>query len=71
MRRRYRLLGDRGLLLVCLRMKHLSRRFMVAPGYTESEVEAVQDLLRRTGFRDVRTIVRQVRREVTCMMANR
>lgn len=66
-----RVMKEGGLLLLCLRMKHPSRSFMVAPGFTESEVEEVQGLLRRVGFRHVRTEVRQLRRGVTCVLANR
>jgi hypothetical protein len=52
-------------------MKHPSRKFMVAPGFTQEEVEEVQALMRRAGFCNIQTERRQLGREVTCVMANR
>lgn len=66
-----RVLDEGGLLFLCLRMKHPSRKFMVAPGFTETEAEEVQALVRRAGFCNIRTERRQLGREVTCVMANR
>ena len=66
-----RVMKEGGLLLLCLRMKHPSRSFMVAPGYTRSEVEEVKGLLRHTGLRVIRAVVCQLGREVTRMLANR
>jgi len=60
-----------GLLVLCLRMKHPSRNFLVAPGFTEEEVEEVQGLVRWVGFHNVRTERRRLGREVTCVLANR
>jgi ubiquinone/menaquinone biosynthesis C-methylase UbiE len=66
-----RVMEEGGLLLLCLRMKHPSRKFMVAPGFTQEEVEEVQALMRRAGFCNIQTERRQLGREVTCVMANR
>jgi ubiquinone/menaquinone biosynthesis C-methylase UbiE len=66
-----RVLDERGLLFLCLRMKHPSRKFLVAPGFTEEQVEEAQALVRRAGFCNIRTERRQLGREITCVMANR
>ena len=66
-----RVLCDGGLLLLCLRMRHPTRTWMVAPGYTAEEIERVRALLARVGFQNIRTEVRQVGRQITCLLANR
>lgn len=66
-----RVLTEGGLLLLCLRMQLPSPRSLAAPGFTESEVAEVQELMRRAGFHRVRTARRQLGREVTCVLANR
>lgn len=66
-----RVLKEDGVLLLCLRMRLPSSRAFAAPGFSESEVERVLELVRRVGFRQVRTERHQARREVTCVLANR
>ncbi len=65
------LLAELGFLLLCLRMKYPSRKFMVAPGFTKEEVEEVQGLVRGAGFCNIQTERRQLEREATCVMATR
>lgn len=66
-----RVLKEDGVLLLCLRMRLPSSRAFAAPGFSESEVERVLELVRRVGFRQVRTERHQAGREVTCVLANR
>ena len=64
-----RVLCDGGTLLLCLRMKHPTRSFLVAPGYTPNEVEWVTRLVRGAGFHDVRVVHGKAGREVACVVA--
>ena len=66
-----RVMQEGGLLVLCLRMKHPTRSVQLAPGFTEEEVKEIQGLVRWVGFREVRTVRRQLEREITCVMANR
>jgi len=66
-----RVMREGGLLALCLRMKHPSRSFLVAPGLTEEEIEEVRGLVRWVGFRHVRIERRQLGREAVCVLANR
>ena len=66
-----RVLCDGGLLLLCLRMQHPTRTWVVAPGYTAEEIERVGALLARVGFQNIRIEVRQAGRRITCFLANR
>ncbi len=66
-----RVLTPGGLLLLCMRMKHPSRSFMVAPGLTAAELQAVGKLLERTGFSHIQTKKYQAGREVACLTAQR
>jgi len=42
-----------GLLVLGLRMKEQSKKYLAPPGFTEREIEEVEELLRRVGFRNV------------------
>jgi ubiquinone/menaquinone biosynthesis C-methylase UbiE len=67
-----RVLKPDATLLLCLRGKHPTRSFMVAPGYTDREVDLVRDLVAAAGFRDVRSNRRAIgSRMITCVLANR
>ena len=66
-----RVLEPGGLLLLGLRMKHPTRTFMVAPGFTQEEIEQVLEQLRTAGFGNIRTESRRAGREITCVLANR
>jgi ubiquinone/menaquinone biosynthesis C-methylase UbiE len=66
-----RVLRDGGLLLLCLRMASLRKGLFAVPGMTEEEVEAAQQLVHQAGFREVRSVQRNVGREVTCILANK
>lgn len=65
-----RVLSDGGRLLLCLRMKHPGRSFLVAPGHTADEVARVTELVRSTGFRNVRVLHGAAGREVSCVVAD-
>jgi ubiquinone/menaquinone biosynthesis C-methylase UbiE len=66
-----RVMAPGGLLLLSLRMSHPAPRRFAAPGYGESEIEAVEALLRRAGFHDVQRQRRHAGREVTYLLARR
>ncbi len=66
-----RVMKERGLLLLSLRMKHPRQTRFMPPGFTEEEVERLGEMLQRAGFRNIRKEVRRVGREVTCLMAER
>ena len=66
-----RVLKPGGLLLLGLRMKHPTRTFIVAPGFTPEEIKQVLELLRTAGFGNIRTERRRAGREITCVLANR
>jgi len=67
----YRVMAEGGLLVLCLRMEHPRRRFLVAPGFTIPEIEGVKHLLMRAGFSGVRTETRSAGRMVTCVFAEK
>jgi ubiquinone/menaquinone biosynthesis C-methylase UbiE len=66
-----RVLRERGLLVLCLRMKDPAKPFQLAPGFTEEEVEEVVGLVRWVGFQNIRTLKQQAGREATCVLADR
>jgi len=65
-----RVMREGGLLVICLRM-HSTKRFALAPGFTEDEVADVARLVRWVGFRDIRIMKREVGREASCVIAKR
>jgi ubiquinone/menaquinone biosynthesis C-methylase UbiE len=61
-----------GTLLLCLRGRHPTRKFMVAPGYTDEELDRVRDLVTAAGFRDLSSTRRTIgSRVITCLTATR
>jgi ubiquinone/menaquinone biosynthesis C-methylase UbiE len=66
-----RVLCEGGRLLLCLRMKHPTRSFWVAPGYTANEIARVAQLVRDVGFHNVRVLPGNAGREVACVEADR
>jgi ubiquinone/menaquinone biosynthesis C-methylase UbiE len=66
-----RVLQAGGLRLLRLRMALPRKNIFALPGLTEGQVEAAQELVSQPGFRDVRTVKRNVGREVTCLLANK
>lgn len=66
-----RVMKEGGLLLLALRMKHPRQTRFMPPGFTQEEVEQVRDMLQRAGFRNIRKVVREAGREVSCLMAER
>ena len=66
-----RVLKPGGLVLLGLRMKHPTRTFLVAPGFTQEEIKQVLELLRTAGFGNIRTARRRAGREIICVLANR
>jgi ubiquinone/menaquinone biosynthesis C-methylase UbiE len=65
-----RVMREGGQLVICLRM-HSTKRFALAPGFTEDEVADVARLVRWVGFRDIRIVKRKVGREASCVIAKR
>jgi len=65
-----RVMREGGMLVICLRM-HSTKRFALAPGFTEDEVADVARLVRWVGFRDIRIVKRKVGREASCVIARR
>jgi ubiquinone/menaquinone biosynthesis C-methylase UbiE len=65
-----RVMREGGLMVICLRM-HSTKRFALAPGFTEDEVADVARLVRWVGFRDIRIVKRKVGREASCVIARR
>jgi ubiquinone/menaquinone biosynthesis C-methylase UbiE len=65
-----RVMREGGLVVICLRM-HSTKRFALAPGFTEDEVADVAKLVRWVGFRDIRIVKRKVGREASCVIARR
>src|ERR1700724_1632534 len=59
-----RALREKGLLLLCLRMALPKQSLFAAPGMTDEQVRSAEQLVERAGFRDVRTVRRNVGREV-------
>lgn len=66
-----RVMKKGGRLLLSLRMKHPRQHRFMPPGFTEAEIEQVREMLLRAGFRNIRKEIRQLGREITCLMANR
>ena len=66
-----RVMREGGLLLLSLRMRHPRQNRFMPPGFTQEEIEQVRDMLQRAGFRNVRMVVCQAGREVSCLMAER
>jgi len=64
-----RVLSENGLLLLCLRMALPKQSLFAAPGMTEEQVRSAEQLVERAGFRGVRTLRRNVGREVSCILA--
>jgi ubiquinone/menaquinone biosynthesis C-methylase UbiE len=67
----HRVLRAGGTLLLCLRMKHPTRSFLVAPGYTDSEIARVAELVRSVGFHNVRVLHGEAGRQVACVVGQR
>jgi ubiquinone/menaquinone biosynthesis C-methylase UbiE len=66
-----RVLRDGGALQLCLRRKHPTRTFLVAPGCTEEEIQRVTRLVGAAGFRNVRVRQGKAGRKVACVAADR
>jgi ubiquinone/menaquinone biosynthesis C-methylase UbiE len=66
-----RVLRDGGELLLCLRLAPPSPGRFTAPGLTRAEVTQVEELLRRAGYAEVHTELRERGREVACVKARR
>jgi SAM-dependent methyltransferase len=66
-----RVLRDDGLLLLCLRMALPEKKLFAAPGLTEERVHSDIQLLVAAGFGDIRTIRRNVGRDVTAILARK
>jgi ubiquinone/menaquinone biosynthesis C-methylase UbiE len=64
-----RVLRDNGLLLLCLRMALPKKSLFAPPGMTDEEVRSAEQLVERAGFRDLRTVRRNVGREVSSILA--
>jgi ubiquinone/menaquinone biosynthesis C-methylase UbiE len=66
-----RVLKVGGILLLQLRHKHPTRRWLVPPGFTENEIAQVLLMLDRTGFKNIRSQVYRVDQGVTCVFGQR
>jgi hypothetical protein len=67
-----RVLKAEGTLLLCLRGKHPTRTILVAPGFSDQEIDRVRDLVAAEGFHDVRSTRRAIGgRLITCLIATR
>ena len=66
-----RVMAPGGVLLLSLRMRHPTPRRFAAPGYGESEIDAIEGLLRRAGFHDLQRERRRAGRDVTYLLAHR
>lgn len=66
-----RVLKDGGLLMLCLRMKAKNPGKLQAPGHTTEEVEQTKETVARCGFKDVRTEIHHLERDVTLLFANK
>jgi ubiquinone/menaquinone biosynthesis C-methylase UbiE len=64
-----RVMRDGGVLLLALRMALAKPKMFAAPGLTSEQAEWVKTLVERAGFRDVRTVERDVGRRVTSILA--
>jgi SAM-dependent methyltransferase len=64
-----RVLRENGLLLLCLRMALPKKSLFAPPGMTDEQVRSAEQLVEQAGFRDVRTVRRNVGREVSCILA--
>jgi ubiquinone/menaquinone biosynthesis C-methylase UbiE len=67
----HRVLKVGGILLLPLRHKHPTRRWLVPPGFTENEIAQVLLMLDRTGFKNIRSQVYRVDQGVTCVFGQR
>jgi hypothetical protein len=50
-------------------MALLKKSLFAPPGMTDEQVRSAEQLVERAGFRDVRTVRRNVGREVSCILA--
>ena len=66
-----RVMRDGGTLVLALRMALPNPKMVAAPGLTAEQVGQAKSFVEQAGFRDVRTIVRDVGRQVTCLLANK
>jgi ubiquinone/menaquinone biosynthesis C-methylase UbiE len=64
-----RVLRENGLLLLCLRMALPNKSLFAPPGMTDEQVRSAEQLVERAGLRDIRTLRRNVGREVSCILA--
>lgn len=63
-----RVLKPSGMLLLCLRMELAKPKFASAPGLSDEQVEQAKQLLKTTGFCDIRQEERNVGRRVVCLI---
>jgi len=66
-----RVLAEDGQLLLALRMRDPGAASLDAAGLREHDVQRVRALLRRAGFRDVKSERHGVGQRVTCVLARR
>jgi ubiquinone/menaquinone biosynthesis C-methylase UbiE len=66
-----RVLNVNGMLLLPLRHKHPTRRWLVPPGFTQKEIDQVIRLLELVGFRNIQLSIHYVDQGVTCIRAYR
>jgi ubiquinone/menaquinone biosynthesis C-methylase UbiE len=66
-----RVLVKEGLLAICLRKARARHRWFARPGVTPEEIAGDLALLKAEGFRDVRTVERNVGQGVVCLLAQR
>lgn len=66
-----RVLEPGGIFLIGIRMKHPTRRFLVAPGFTHEGVEKLKNLVKDAGFAEVRTELHHAGRDLTCLIARK
>jgi ubiquinone/menaquinone biosynthesis C-methylase UbiE len=66
-----RVLRDGGLLLLCLRQHDPTARIQLVPGFTVQEIAAIQELVRRAGFRDVQVQERRAGRQRVAVVTAR
>ncbi len=66
-----RVLGDGGLLLLALRMGEPNPKRFATAGLTAEQVMRVKRYVEDAGFQDVRTVERNVGRQVTGVLADK
>lgn len=66
-----RVLGEKGRLLLVLRLRTGRRRFPRLPGFTEQDLPAVEEMVRRAGFGEVRVERRDIGAPVAGLIAAR